>query len=100
MIIHRYTLFNEWGRSHVKKASSITVNSFQGSEIGTAIYVIPFDCEFETRERLYTAVTRAKERVIVISPNGVIENIVHRREPQYRTTLGLILQQALNEHFK
>jgi AAA domain/UvrD-like helicase C-terminal domain len=47
-------------------AYALTVHKAQGSEFGTVILILPNPCRLLSRELLYTALTRQKERVIVL----------------------------------
>ena len=55
----------------------MTCHSSQGSEFNVAIVIVE-DIEMVERSWLYTAVTRAKERVIMIASKGAIENALAR----------------------
>jgi hypothetical protein len=70
-----------------------TVHKSQGSEADTVIFVLDArDCaKIHKRNLLYTAITRAKKRCIVI---GLEDNLIKmiRREPEKRHT-------TVNEHF-
>ena len=95
---HRYILYDEWCMKHLKKASCTTVNSYQGLETETIIYVIPYDSKHETRERLYTVVTRARSRVILIVPSSnSLSKIVNQREPKYRTKLDMLVIDRISQ---
>lgn len=47
-------------------AYALTVHKAQGSEFGTVILVLPNPCRLLSRELLYTALTRQKERVVIL----------------------------------
>jgi hypothetical protein len=47
-------------------AYALTVHKTQGSEFGKTFIVIPRQCRLLTREMLYTALTRHKEKVILL----------------------------------
>lgn len=47
-------------------AYALTVHKTQGSEFGTTFLVIPNPCRLLTRELLYTALTRHKEKVVIL----------------------------------
>jgi len=46
-------------------AFAITIHKSQGSEFGTTFVVIPSPCRLLSRELLYTALTRHRERIII-----------------------------------
>ena len=58
--------FSEEGSPYLELAYSVTVNKAQGSEFGTVILVLPESSRLLTREMLYTALTRQKNRVWVL----------------------------------
>lgn len=47
-------------------AYALTVHKAQGSEFGLVLLVLPNPCRLLTREMLYTALTRQKDRVVVL----------------------------------
>jgi hypothetical protein len=47
-------------------AYAITIHKSQGSEFGTTFVVIPNPCRLLSRELLYTALTRQRQRVVVL----------------------------------
>ncbi|NRA79314.1 MAG: AAA family ATPase [Pseudoalteromonas sp.] len=61
----------------LQHAYAMTCHSSQGSEFNVAIVIVE-DIEMVERSWLYTAVTRAKERVIMIASKGAIENALAR----------------------
>lgn len=59
---------------------AMTVHKSQGSEYSTVVVVLPDgDSPLLTRELLYTAVTRARERVIVVANHAQLETAIHTR---------------------
>lgn len=54
-------------------AYALTVHKAQGSEFGKVILVIPNPCPLLSRELLYTALTRQKEGVIVLTQGDPFE---------------------------
>ncbi len=64
----------------VETVHAVTIHKSQGSEYGHAIVVLPdADSRLQTRELLYTGVTRAIERVTVVGSQAAIEAAVRRR---------------------
>lgn len=58
---------------------AMTVHKSQGSQFGTACVLLPADdSPILTRELLYTAVTRAVERVVVVGPEATVRAAVAR----------------------
>jgi ATP-dependent exoDNAse (exonuclease V) alpha subunit len=47
-------------------AYALTVHKSQGSEFGTVFVVLPRQCRLLTRELLYTALTRAREHLVLL----------------------------------
>ena len=74
-------IWDKWAQRYVRHASAITTHGFQGSQINTIIIVIPFFSQFDTREALYTAFTRAVENVIIIGKKDDIFKIIKNIEP-------------------
>lgn len=58
--------FSEEGQQPLELAYAITVHKSQGSEFKTTILVIPNPCFILSRELIYTALTRQKDRVVVL----------------------------------
>lgn len=58
--------FGEDANPILELAYALTVHKSQGSEFGTVILVLPNPCRLLTRELLYTALTRHKDRVIIL----------------------------------
>lgn len=57
--------FREEGDAPLELAYALTIHKSQGSEFGITIVVIPNPCRLLTRELLYTALTRHRDRVIL-----------------------------------
>jgi ATP-dependent exoDNAse (exonuclease V) alpha subunit len=57
--------FTEEGQSPLELAYALTVHKTQGSQFGTTFVVIPNPCWLLTRELLYTALTRHRERIVL-----------------------------------
>jgi ATP-dependent exoDNAse (exonuclease V) alpha subunit len=58
--------FGEDGNPVLELAYALTVHKSQGSEFGTVILVLPNPCRLLSRELLYTALTRQKDRVVIL----------------------------------
>lgn len=58
--------FAEEGSAVLELAYALTVHKAQGSEFGTVILVLPNPCRLLSRELLYTALTRQKNRVVIL----------------------------------
>jgi hypothetical protein len=64
--------FAEEGNPALELAYALTVHKSQGSEFGTVFLVLPNPCRLLSRELLYTALTRQKDRVVILhqGPRG------------------------------
>jgi len=58
--------FGEEGEASLDLAYALTVHKTQGSEFGTVFLVLPQSLQFLSRELLYTALTRQKDKIIVL----------------------------------
>lgn len=73
---HKYDFtnrdFGEEGNPILELAYALTVHKSQGSEFGTVFLVLPNPCRLLSRELLYTALTRQKDRIVIIhqGPRG------------------------------
>jgi len=67
-------------------AFAMTVHKSQGSEVDELVLVLPEDSPVVTRELLYTAVTRARKRVVVQASRDAIEKGI---KTETRRTSGL-----------
>jgi len=67
---HKYTFtkrdFAEEANLILELAYALTVHKAQGSEFGTVILVLPNPCRLLSREMLYTALTRQKNKVVIL----------------------------------
>ena len=58
--------FGDEGDPPIELAYALTVHKAQGSEFGTVILVLPNPCRVLSRELLYTALTRQKNRIVIL----------------------------------
>lgn len=58
--------FGEEGNAVLELAYALTVHKSQGSEFGTVILVLPNPCRLLSRELLYTALTRQRNRIVIL----------------------------------
>ena len=58
--------FSEEKSAVLELAYALTVHKSQGSEFGTVFLVLPDPCRLISRELLYTALTRQKDRVVIL----------------------------------
>lgn len=57
--------FSEEGDNNLELAYALTIHKVQGSEFGKTFLVIPEHCRILSRELLYTALTRQRDKVIL-----------------------------------
>lgn len=65
--IRKNKRFNFWMNSAGLKLS--TINSFKGWEINTLFLIIDGESKFESNEKIYTAITRCRSRLIILNLN-------------------------------
>ena len=65
--IQKNKRFNFWMNSAGLKLS--TINSFKGWEINTLFLIIDGESNFESNEKIYTAITRCRSRLFVLNIN-------------------------------
>ncbi len=58
--------FKEEASPILELAYAITVHKAQGSEFGLVLLILPNPCRLLTRELLYTALTRQKDRIVIL----------------------------------
>jgi len=81
-----YYDFNEL--EQIEHAYAITVHKSQGSEFKAVILPLFYgQSPFLTRNLLYTALTRAKEKVVVIGLEKCVEHMVQNNKIQRRYTV-------------
>ena len=66
---------------------AITIHKSQGSEYFTVHIVIPEYSEFVTRRMFYTAVTRAKSKIVIYSTAGILSQVINNDIDSKRETL-------------
>lgn len=65
--------FAEEGNNPLELAYALTVHKAQGSEFGKVFIVIPNPCFLLSREMLYTALTRQKDKVIMLIQGNIFD---------------------------
>jgi exodeoxyribonuclease V alpha subunit len=69
-----------WRLPAHETAFALTVHKCQGSEFETVVVVLPEqDLPLLTRELLYTAITRATRRVVLVASEAVLRGTISRR---------------------
>lgn len=79
-------------RSHFELAYITTVHSSQGGETDTLILIMETDSRINTRQLLYTALSRAKKEALVIAPQEVISAMIMRIEETRYSCLDLLIK--------
>ena len=64
---------NDEASAPLELAYALTVHKTQGSEFGTTFVVLPNPCWLLSRELLYTALTRQRDRVVILHKGNVRE---------------------------
>ena len=76
----------------IEHGYAITVHKVQGASIPSVIIALPFHFMLNSRELLYTAITRAKyNAVLVTSPKTLRSTIAKEDKRTQQTNLGLFL---------
>ena len=65
--------FGDEARNPLELAYALTVHKTQGSEFAITVLVLPNPCWLLSRELLYTALTRHRDRMIVLHQGPVLE---------------------------
>ncbi|RAK15236.1 ATP-dependent exoDNAse (exonuclease V) alpha subunit [Anoxybacillus vitaminiphilus] len=77
--------FSEEGEPTLELAYALTVHKSQGSEFGKVFVIIPESCALLSPELLYTALTRQKEKVIILH-QGPRSNLWRYASDRYSET--------------
>ncbi|MBU9723641.1 MULTISPECIES: AAA family ATPase [Bacillaceae] len=77
--------FSEEGEPTLELAYALTVHKAQGSEFGKVFVIIPENCPLISPEMLYTALTRQKEKVIILH-QGLRSSLLKYSSAQYSET--------------
>jgi ATP-dependent exoDNAse (exonuclease V) alpha subunit len=62
-----HSSFSDDGQPHLELAYAITVHKAQGSEFGVVMLILPPYSRLVSREMLYTALTRQKRRIWILT---------------------------------
>ena len=65
--------FDEEGQADLELAYVLTVHKAQGSEFGTVLVILPKANHMLTRELIYTALTRQKQKIVILMQGSPIE---------------------------
>jgi len=83
-------------RSKFGHGFALTVHKMQGSQARFIVFVCASNAPYITWEHIYTAVTRARERVVIMSEAHTFHQLVRRKAPVRRSNLWLHLHRALS----
>lgn len=81
--------FSEESSAVLELAYALTVHKSQGSEFGTVILVLPNPCRLLSRELLYTALTRQKNRIVILHQGPRSELRKHSSDDRSETARRL-----------
>jgi exodeoxyribonuclease V alpha subunit len=85
---NRVVEYDYTGLANVELAYAITVHKAMGSEYNTVILpILSTHSIMLYRNLLYTAVTRAKSRVILVGQRGTLMTIIHKNRDGKRNTM-------------
>ncbi|GAM10432.1 putative protein [Geobacter sp. OR-1] len=83
---YKYTFWNsdfsDEGEVKLSLAYALTVHKTQGSEFGKTFVVLPKHCRMLSRELLYTALTRQKEKIVILY-QGEFYDLREYTDPYY-----------------
>jgi exodeoxyribonuclease V alpha subunit len=78
--------------SDLELGYAITIHKSQGSEYPVMSICLPEYSPFITRKMLYTAITRAKHKLMIYAKHTVINRIIlNNKDDERRTFLGILL---------
>lgn len=72
-------------------AVPITIHKAQGSQADTVIYVVPSENAYESKNLVYTAISRAQKRCIVLGSKAAFIVAINRPSMQRRTMLAALV---------
>ena len=81
--------FRDEGSAVLELAYALTVHKSQGSQFGTVILVLPNPCRLLSRELLYTALTRQKDRIVILHQGPRTELLKYSSDDRSETARRL-----------
>lgn len=87
--------FNSFG--NIVLAYAITVHKSQGSEAEIVLVALPFHIKLNSREMLYTAITRARRMCVLVSKRKTINDCIKKESSTKKDTM---LTQFIIEEFE
>ena len=85
------------GDAPLELAYALTIHKSQGSEFGITIVVIPNPCRLLTRELLYTALTRHRDRVILFH-QGDLRDLLKFSHAEHSSTAQRLTNLFFDPH--
>lgn len=83
-------------RGRMVKAGATTIHAYQGAQTKCIIFASPYRAgNYDTRECLYTASTRAEQAVVYITSKAALQTMCANREPHRNTGLAALLREHL-----
>jgi len=76
-------------------AYAVTIHKSQGSEFDAVVLALDANYMLQTRNLLYTAVTRAKKLVVIVGSKNTVQHMVRNNETarRYSLLINLIEQE-------
>ena len=86
-IKHKTVLMQNAWLEEIMPAYAVTVHKSQGSEFDNVIIIVPQNpSSLLDRSMIYTAVTRAKKNVFILSQNDALEQAIRRDKKNKKKT--------------
>ena len=83
----RYVVYDDVMLQDLELAYAMTIHKSQGSEFSTVVLaLLPGPPQMMARNLLYTAVTRAKDRVVMVGSESVLRRMVENNNTAHRFT--------------
>lgn len=84
---HRSQFGGEDGNGMFELAYALTIHKAQGSEFKTVVVVLPRKSPVNSRELLYTALTRSKERLVLLVEGDSLDSVLKLSEVTCSNTI-------------
>jgi len=68
-----------------------TIHKSQGTE-KDIVYILMAECQLNTKNLIYTAISRAKKKCIIVGNETMIKNALSRMQPKRYTNLQKFIQ--------
>ena len=95
---HSWTIpWDKWTRQYIRHANATTIHSYQGNEVQTLVFVLPPFCPYITRSAIYTALTRATRKTIVLAGPTVLRNTILRPDVERGSLLASRIAQLVGK---